>query len=121
MKKLYLLILFTIILGTIHMNAENPIPSYNAVVNHNETFQETSGDLQSMILVKAERALNVKIKGSSSSMATIWAYSLDGLDRLGPYYAFGGETVSIPIDDRPWGVTVQSDDPIVVDVWIEEG
>jgi len=121
MKKLNLLILFTIIWGTIQLNAENPIPSYNVVVNHNENFQETIGDLQRLILVKAQRALNVKIKGSSSSMATIWAYSLDGQDRLGPYYAYGGETVSIPIDDRPWGVTVQSDDPIIVDVWIEEG
>jgi hypothetical protein len=32
----------------------------------------------------------------------------------------GGETLTVEIDSREWGVLVQSEDHITVDVWISE-
>jgi hypothetical protein len=63
----------------------------------------------------------VKVKGSSSSVATVWVYSLDLQDIIGPYTVYGGETIYVDIDEREWGVIVQSEDHVEVDVWIEEG
>ena len=31
------------------------------------------------------------------------------------------DLLSVEIDDRAWGVMVQSDDHVYVDVWIEDG
>ncbi len=41
-------------------------------------------------------------------------------DILGPYIMHGGETLMVEIDSREWGVIVQSEDHITVDVWISE-
>jgi len=54
-----------------------------------------------------------------SNMATVWIYSLDGLDILGPYYLACGNTLEVEIDDREWGALVESDMDINVSVWID--
>jgi len=123
MKKIGLIITFVFLGWIVQLCAQipppYPIPSYNVPVNGTATFQETITDPNSPPAARGERVLIVRVKGSSSSLATIWVYSLDGQDRLGPFYAYGGETVSVPIDEREWGVIVQCEDPIEVDVWIE--
>ena len=54
-----------------------------------------------------------------SNMATVWIYSIDGLDILGPYYVTCGNTLEVEIDDREWGALVESDMDINVSVWID--
>jgi hypothetical protein len=70
--------------------------------------------------------MNIKVqcvggKNLGTCQATVCVYSLDGQTILGPYTVYGGEILSVPIDDREWGVYVESDDEITVDVWISTG
>ena len=120
MKKVFLMTLVLMLGGIFQLSAQNPIPSYNTPVNHVANFQElvNSPDLKSTS--KGQRVLQVKVKGSSAAKATIWVYSHDNQDILGPFIVYGGETISVSIDDRLWGVIVHSDSDIDVDVWIEE-
>jgi len=37
---------------------------------------------------------------------------------LGPYTVYAGETLDVEIDEREWGVLVQTTYEIQVDVWI---
>ncbi|MCX6278497.1 MAG: hypothetical protein NT004_10405, partial [Bacteroidetes bacterium] len=79
-----------------------------------------NGDTKSIL---EKRDVHVKITDQSSGGgncgATVWIYSLDGLDVLGPFSVLCSETLVTAIDERAWGVLVQSNDDIVVDVWIE--
>jgi len=73
-------------------------------------------------MAKREMDVRVNCSGVSSNgkcQATVWVYSLDGETILGPYTVNGGDVLSVPIDDRDWGVLVSTDDDITVDVWIE--
>ena len=38
-------------------------------------------------------------------------------DILGPFLITSDETLTIPIDDREWGVFISSDDHVYVDIW----
>ena len=101
-----------------------PIPSFHVPVDSGTVarFRETTanGDTKSIL---EKRDVHVKITDQSSGGgncgATVWIYSLDGLDVLGPFSVLCGETLVTAIDKRAWGVLVQSNDDIVVDVWIE--
>lgn len=59
--------------------------------------------------------------GTKSCTATVWVYSLDQTTVLGPYTVTCGQTLSVPIDERQWGVLVESEEEVIVDVWIETG
>jgi len=37
---------------------------------------------------------------------------------LGPSTVYAGETLDVPIDERDWGVIVQTSYEIQVDVWV---
>lgn len=69
---------------------------------------------------RGKRVMIIKANGVPSTTATVNLYSLDGLNVLGPYIMHGGETLMVEIDSREWGVLVQSEDHITVDVWISE-
>jgi hypothetical protein len=46
-------------------------------------------------------------------------YSLDGETVYGPFTVYSGETLRVEIDDRECGVYVESNEDVIVDVWIE--
>jgi len=67
--------------------------------------------------------MNVVVRSGDSQdscQATVWIYSLDEQDILGPYNVSCEELLSVEIDERDWGVVVQSEYHVYVDVWIEE-
>ena len=109
------LIMFMV--GLSALQAQNPIPSYNFPVYQRANFQETQGP------TRAKKKVNVAVQcGSvktSVCSATIYIYSLDFQTIYGPFTVNGGETLSMEVDGGEWGVYVESDDHVVVDVWIE--
>ena len=121
MRKIFYLTIVIFWLGIISISAQNPIPSYNVPVYNHANFQEQNKSFNANLLNRGKRAVNVKVVGGISSMATIYIYSLDYQNILGPFIVNGGETLTIDIDSREWGVLVNSEDHVTVDVWIDEG
>jgi len=96
-----------------------PIPSYNVLVESSAIFQEMLPSFN-----KAKREIKVHIFPSHKSdsipcLAEVTIYSLDHQTVLGPYTVNCGETLSVEIDDREWGVSVTSLIPVEVSVWID--
>ncbi|MBN1199819.1 MAG: hypothetical protein JXA23_10740 [Bacteroidales bacterium] len=121
MKKLFFLMLFLIGNSFTLVYAINPIPSYKVTVYHQAVFMETVRRGNPQKDLRGERIMVVAVSGLSSHTAIIWVNSLDRQTTLGPYYVPGGETLYVEIDEREWGVLVESDGLLEVDVWIEEG
>ena len=99
-----------------------PIPSYNILVNGIANFQESM--LTCIDMVRGKSTANVRTicnKSLISSNITVYVYSLDGLDCYGPFFMSGGQTLTVEIDDRVWGVAIQSVCDVPVDVWIDRG
>ena len=98
-----------------------PIPSFNIYVNGTANFRQ---DYHQRVTnpTKEKREVHVVV-GSQASCnnctATVWVYRLDHSTILGPYTVTCGQTLTVPIDDREWGVLVESDEDIIVSVWIE--
>ncbi|MEI6143880.1 MAG: hypothetical protein WCP85_31670 [Mariniphaga sp.] len=95
-----------------------PIPSYNVNINGIANFQETN----SSSYPDGKRQLQAEsscFKSLSSCVINMYVYSLDGLDCLGPYFLSCEQTLSVEIDDRAWGVVVQSECDVQVSVWID--
>ncbi|MCX6278572.1 MAG: hypothetical protein NT004_10790 [Bacteroidetes bacterium] len=127
MKKFpFVFLLFTLMSVFVQGQITKPvtIPSFRVPVDSGTValFRETTANGHTKSILE-KRDVHVKITDQSSGGgncgATVWIYSLDGLDVLGPYTAPCGETLVVEIDERAWGVLVQSIDDIVVDVWIE--
>ena len=101
-------------------NKIHPIPSFNVLVNDHVYFQESySSD---SIQIAGKRSLGLTQHYYSSILKcdiTFFVYSLDGLDYHGPYYLPSGQTIAVEIDNREWGVAVQSECDVQVDVWID--
>jgi len=96
-----------------------PIPSFNVFVEGTVWFQETVP-----FNSKAKRVINVHIYSTKASDSTncsaeVLIYSLDHQDVLGPYTVNCGETLSVEIDDREWGVSVTPFTPVEVSVWVD--
>ena len=126
MKKILLLIVILLIAGTIPLSAQNikphPIPSFNVQVIGLAVFQENN-QVSQKEPSKGRRILHTVVtisKGRSSHIATVYFYSLDQQDILGPFLAYDGVEISEEIDEREWGVLVQSDIEVAVDTWINE-
>jgi len=49
----------------------------------------------------------------------VWVFTIDQTTILGPFYLGCDQILEVPIDDRAWGVLIESEDEILVDVWIE--
>lgn len=120
MKKLYCFILFLAGAGVMLSYAQNPIPSFNVPVYHVANFQEQSRKCLTEQHGRAQRTMVVDTKGSHSSITIVYVYSLDKQDIFGPYTMVGEETLFVDIDSREWGVLVESEDHVTVDVWIED-
>jgi len=126
MKKIFCLSVFILVMCII-LNAQDekifPIPSFNVPVDSSSVrFQENNRN-DNVENSRQKRQINVKIIGNGpivqNCQCQVWVYSLDGLDILGPYTVLCGSTLVVEIDEREWGVTIQSTSSVLADVWIE--
>ena len=125
MKKIvFLLLFFTFGLMLAKSYAQYPIPSFRVPVDSRANFQEKNNiifDKDSLVYGKRRICSSVVCEGSTKGecSATVWVFSLDGKDILGPFTVMGGTTLYVNIDDREWGVYVHTNDELTVSVWIE--
>ena len=121
MSRILSIFAILMFLTTSAVYAQYPIPSWQVTVHEKATFQEQQANACEMPLAKRTLHVHVSCVGSiaDNCSATVWVYSLDGSDMLGPFTVNGGETIDVEIDDREWGTLVQSDSPVNVDVWID--
>jgi hypothetical protein len=100
-----------------------PIPSYNVPINGYANFKDLFSPPPGNS--KGKREFNIHVKSANGPVqncqATAWIYTLDYTTVLGPFTIECGETLTVPIDEREWGSLVESEDNIMVDVWIDEG
>lgn len=97
-----------------------PIPSFESPVNGQSVFQENNPSSKSN--TKGKRKIYVKVSSqrgvdSLACEATVWVYSLDHTTIYGPFIVSCGETLEVEIDEREWGVLVESEFMVYVDVW----
>ncbi len=124
-KSLFLLLLYAVVVSSCNSlfaqkSKPYPIPSYNVLVNGIANFQESM--LTNGGLLRGKATANIRTicnKTFNLSNITVYVYSLDGLDCLGPFAMSCGQSLSVEIDDRAWGVAVQTEYDVPVDVWIE--
>jgi hypothetical protein len=124
MGKLILAVLigyFTSFMGIYAQGIDNyPIPSFDVTVEDYACFREDFST-QSLDQVLEKRQVNVRVKSCSPGRScTVWVFSLDRVDILGPFTVSVDETLGVEIDEREWGVLVQTEEEVVVDVWIGE-
>jgi hypothetical protein len=125
-KKINLILCFLIVAGSISGQQLNPypIPSYDVPVDSTSAcFTETAQAMRSGESLEKRQVHVVIVSNGAENPpceATVWIYSIDGLDVLGPFIVACGGHLDVPIDDREWGVYVVTDDEILVDVWITE-
>ena len=119
MKKLFLLLILGLA-GTNLAMAQFPIPAYNAKADNRTTFTEQPLNFKTNSKTDSKRILHVKRPNCKTSGDSVlfYASTLDGNTILGPYYVSPGQTISIDIDDRSWGIIVYTEHEIVLDVWI---
>ncbi len=120
MKKIFLFTLLLIAFGAAKLNAQSPIPSFNVMVYPATRFQESLELTNNCLPSKGKRIMVITVNGTHQGSAVVYVYSLDGLTVFGPYTVNGGQTLFVEIDNRPWGVIVQGNESIIVDVWINE-
>jgi hypothetical protein len=100
-----------------------PIPSYNVPIDSGYAFFQERGNIALLDKTREKQEVDVRIirriPGISDCHAHVWIYSLDGVDTLGPYFVQCGETLTVEIDERDWGVLVETDSNVLVDVWIQ--
>ena len=127
MKKLLFLTLLFFVFQLSLVRAEQPIPSYHARIYHMGNFLEHNNGFERTPLIvkstKEKRDIEIQATvatGNPKGVAIIYVYSSDMKDILGPFLVNSDETLSVPVDDREWGVFVISDNHIYVDVWTSE-
>ena len=131
--KLQIILLLVLFCGSQRAFAHYPIPSFNLPVVGIANFQESQlsvgGGIENgkfndgKLSPMTRRVMNIKVTHTVASLngtfqATVWVYSLDKQTIIGPFTVYVGDVLSVPIDDRDWGVIVDSDYDITVDVWI---
>jgi hypothetical protein len=124
MKKLLSIsILLIVVMGIKPSNAQNiptyPIPSYNVDVNGYANFREGT-TTQTLDSPEEKRVVNIEVRVPTSNQdcqATVWIYTLDYTTVLGPYTVNCNEPLSVTIDDRKWGVLVETNETLSFSVW----
>jgi hypothetical protein len=124
MKKLILLFVLATTLTGFKSFSQNPIPSYNFLVQQRANFQEdqSSGlSLGDNCLEKRQLIVRPSSgpSGAITCSCTVWVYSHDKQTVLGPFTVHCGDLLVVEIDEREWGTYIQSDQDVYVDVWIE--
>ena len=125
MKKLICFLMILALGAGIHVQASKPIPSFKAKISNAANFQEKntgcnapmSGDLKG----KRSMIIMANVVGPAKTPVIIWVYSLDLTTVLGPFVIFGDGQITVPVDDRDWGVIVQCTDKVEVSVYSEDG
>ena len=123
MKKLFLFTTLVMCLWIPSGKAQNfktyPIPSYNilsyGIANFLEESKKSCKDAPLEM-----RHIHIKCIASNTCPVTVWIYSKDGLDILGPYTVNPGEILTVEIDDREWGVYTTADCEVLISVWIDD-
>lgn len=93
------------------------IPSFGIPVSGVALFKDATSTAP--LPVKGKRSVNVSVRGTPSAQASVIIYTLDGSYSLGPYLVQTGQTLTVEIDEREWGVMVNSEENVLVSVWIE--
>ena len=121
MKKVLILAIISVIVLFIQSSSAQviptyPIPSYGVNVSGYANFRE--GYRNSSKSTKERIKLNTVVTsvGDKNCTATVWVYSLDQTTVLGPYTATCGQTLSVPIDERQWGVLVESEGQKIIGI-----
>jgi hypothetical protein len=100
-----------------------PIPFFNIPVFGRALFQEnlhpTNDNTEGRRRVHIEVS-SQKTPDTLTNPVTVCIYSLDHTTVLGPYSVNYGVTLTVDIDDRDWGVMVESSVTVIVSVWITE-
>ena len=123
MKKLILFSVFIYLLIS-RGYCQYPIPSYDVPVYHHSTFYEKEESRTAKGNFKGQKRMCIRITHGTNKVsfyAQVWVFTLDLKTVLGPYTATCDTTLYVNIDDQQWGVRVESDDHIMVDVWIDDG
>ncbi len=101
---------------------QNPIPSYNVSVLGDALFVEPQPQLPAG---KTRRTLNASASCTNTGetnldYTTVYVATVDRQTILGPYTLYCGQTLSVEIDDRQWGVLVTTQTEMLISVWIDE-
>ena len=126
MKRIILLAISVLMVSAVFAKPGNPIPSYNFPLKNKAYFQETNSAINNFGLKPDKRDMNVSndTPGSKnngfggSDEISFYVYRLDESITLGPFMVHPGETLSVPIDGKPWGVYADSHHQSVMSVWI---
>ncbi len=122
MKKIFLSGIFLLALGYCSCFAQipvYPIPSRDVNINGYADFREDYRGKQPLITLE-KRGVYVTVNTiTPGSQATVWVYSLDRQTVYGPFTVAALEPLYQIIDDRQWGVLMNTDEEIPVSVWIE--
>jgi hypothetical protein len=99
-----------------------PIPSINIAVNGFANFRQNSLS-QALVNPAEKRDVDVEVSTPSPSIstdcqATVWVYTLDNQTVLGPFTVDCNEPLQVGIDDRLWGVLIETNEELLVSVWI---
>lgn len=124
MKKLISFLMILTLGAGIHLQAAKPIPSYDAKVYGSETFVENhllNAASTPNWVGKRDMVVVAQVSGPVGTPISIWVYSLDLQDILGPYILYDGGTITVQIDDRNWGTFIQCATKVTVSVWIGDG
>ena len=123
MKKILALMILISTFSLAAVYGQNPIPSWNIPVYHRANFQETSKKISGQgDQVMGKRVLNVHAQTGSNgpqNCGTVYIYRLDSTMVMGPCTLCEGQTLSVEIDQNEWGVLVESEAHLVIDVWID--
>ena len=125
MKKILLITIIFLGMGNYSGHAQQipvyQIPAHKVTVNGYANFRE-EGSNAYIASPQGKREINVFVTtsypGNQKCQATVWFYSIDCSELLGPYTATEDELLTKEIDFKAWGAFVESDEDILVSVWI---
>lgn len=125
MKKLISILMILFFGAGIHLQASKPIPSFKTQISNVANFQEKHQGTDYSNLnpdPKGKRNMIIVAQGIGPAKGpiTIWVYSLDMQDVLGPFTIDGSGTITVQIDDRDWGTIIQCDGKCMVSVWTDD-
>ncbi len=97
------------------------IPSYNVPVDGYAGFISRTSPPPIPSKGKVDAKIHVRSATSvpPDVYVTVWVSTADRSTLLGPFMVKCGETLTVSIDERQWGVLVECDTNVLVDVWFE--
>ncbi len=132
MKKILLLVV-SILMVTVVFGQTKAyhIPSYNTLVTGTANFVSgfNISTTNNQALSPDKRDVDVENDGGAQSpnpgsigpSIVVLIYSLSNYTILGPYTVSSGQTITVPIDDSAWGVTITTCAPTYVSLWMDNG